>query len=310
MFVVNLRPYAANRRIVNLMPRHCTCVEPYGNGSVLLARDPLDPRFTWTKTRCSSRRWVSTDDRIYEDRNVPGSASVCEILNDGTHRIEWLVEVLHDDTDRTLLREVVDGTLTFPRPEDLESLNARVAYVAPLFECARTSVAGWMSQDRRREIEAKAEPWFRGRDGMEAAVLDRLGSVGKDIEHPLDQIDYFDAMATLFVVEPIRLYQHFDYPGFFPAPLLEDEQEELLHLLKQCEGKVMLLGPPNDVYDRRLDGWHKHVIQTTCPADESEPEVTEYLWCNYKARRRPRPTRPAARRPRRRSTVRRCPPTP
>jgi hypothetical protein len=245
------------------MPPHCSYVEPYDGGSVLLARDPEDLRFAPGTNR---RTWL-----------------VCEALTDITGRLKNLIRVLEDDTMRLQLRAAVDGTGALPRDEDLEMLSPCIAYAAPLFAYARESLAGCMTEKRRRRIAADASSWRRDLDSTEILVWDRLVRLPKVSEPPLDIIRESNKPHTLFLVEPIELHwKHPDFPHVIPAPLLDGkEQEKLLGRLKKCRGKVMLVGAPNDEYDRTLDGWNKHVIQTTDPADGSEPQVLEYLWCNY-----------------------------
>ena len=42
--------------------------------------------------------------------------------------------------------------------------------------------------------------------------------------------------------------------------MTEADHRELLELLHQCEGKVMLSGYPSELYDRKLADWDRHTF--------------------------------------------------
>jgi hypothetical protein len=65
--------------------------------------------------------------------------------------------------------------------------------------------------------------------------------------------------------------------------MTREQHEELLDAILRCEGKVILSGYPNKLYDRKLREWN-HVdirIDNKASSPKEKPIQTERLWMNY-----------------------------
>lgn len=65
---------------------------------------------------------------------------------------------------------------------------------------------------------------------------------------------------------------------YYQTELEDDRQPELLEILKNFEGKVMLSGYENDLYNYQLSDWWKLHFKSNAEAGEQRLET---IWCNY-----------------------------
>jgi DNA adenine methylase len=65
--------------------------------------------------------------------------------------------------------------------------------------------------------------------------------------------------------------------------MTEADHAELLGVLRQVRGKVMLSGYPSALYDGALTGWNRHTFDMPNHAagGRSKRRVAESLWCNF-----------------------------
>ena len=65
--------------------------------------------------------------------------------------------------------------------------------------------------------------------------------------------------------------------------MTDQDHRELLSVIKQCKGKVLLSGYPNALYDRELSGWTRHDVQIDNKAagGKSKRVMTEAVWANF-----------------------------
>jgi DNA adenine methylase len=63
----------------------------------------------------------------------------------------------------------------------------------------------------------------------------------------------------------------------------EANHQELLDVLCQCKGNVMLSGYPSELYDSRLVGWTRHAfdLPNNAANGKAKRRETEVLWCNF-----------------------------
>jgi DNA adenine methylase len=65
--------------------------------------------------------------------------------------------------------------------------------------------------------------------------------------------------------------------------MTEADHRELLDVLRQCQGKVILSGYASDLYDTTLAGWQRDTLELPNHAagGKSKRRMTEILWCNF-----------------------------
>jgi DNA adenine methylase len=103
----------------------------------------------------------------------------------------------------------------------------------------------------------------------------------------MDAIDFIrreDTPHTLFYCVPPYLPETrtaTDAYGEFE--MTEQKHRELLGLLKECEGKMMLSGYPSELYDRNLADWTRHTfnLPNHAAGGSKKRRMTEVLWCNF-----------------------------
>jgi DNA adenine methylase len=63
----------------------------------------------------------------------------------------------------------------------------------------------------------------------------------------------------------------------------EANHAELLAVLLDVQGKVMLSGYPSELYDRTLTGWNRYPFKlpNNAAGGKKKRTMTECLWCNF-----------------------------
>jgi DNA adenine methylase len=263
------------RRIVALMPRHLHYVEPYAGGlAVLLARDPDDPRL-----------WLG---------NGSGSRGVSELANDLDGRLMNFWRVLQDPGIFKRFRRQVEAIplarAAWQAAYDHAYGSDPVADAVAFFVDCRQSLAGrrkaftGITRTRtRRGINGNASEWLGAVDGL-AEVHARLRPVVLENRPALEVIRREDTPGTLFYLDPPYLHEARTAPKVYgDLEMTEADHRELLGLLGQVKGQVMLSGYPSELYDGVLSGWNRHTFNLPNHASGArlKGRETEVLWCNF-----------------------------
>jgi DNA polymerase-1 len=258
------------KRIVELMPRHLHYVEPFAGGlAVLLARDPEDQRL-----------WL------------PPHKGVSELVNDVNGRLMNFWRVLRDvDLFPRFLRQVqatplarAEWETAYAHEYGADPLADAVAF----FVDCRQSRAGMMNgftpltrTRTRRGVNGNASEWWSAVEGL-ADVHARLSRVVVENLPAVEVIRREDTPATLFYCDPPYLHDTRTSKDAYAFEMTDADHRELLQVLKDCKGKVMLSGYPSDLYDRELAGWNRHTfdLPNHAAGGEKKDRETECLWCN------------------------------
>src|SRR5262249_13626103 len=108
---------------------------------------------------------------------------------------------------------------------------------------------------RNNEVNA----WLNAVEGL-PAVHRRLRDVLILNRPALDVIRGHDGPLTLFYCDPPYAHQTRAAPDAYDLEMTEADHRELLDVLRQCRGKVMLSGYPSELYDAALSGWTRHTF--------------------------------------------------
>jgi DNA adenine methylase len=268
------------QRVLELMPRHLHYVEPYfGGGQVLFARDPQDQRYWW-------------DGMTSDGRQAKG---VSEVINDlhgdlmNFYRVlkdPGLFGRLHHRLELTLFSEAewnaARDLLAGPGGDDVER-------AAALFTLCRQSLSGRMKghaptvRTRLRGMRNDGvNGWWTAVDGLET-VHHRLRDVRVLCRPALEVIRAEDTPATCFYLDPPYLHETRSAKGVYGHEMTEADHRQLLDVLRQCQGKVMLSGYPSALYDTALAGWSRHAfdLPNNAAGGEEKRRMTEVVWCNF-----------------------------
>lgn len=262
--------------IISHMPKHLHYVEPYGGGmAVLLAKDPLDPKFQW-------------GDKSHEK-------GCSEVVNDLNRELMNFWKVLQDDATFEKFQRIVAVTpfaqlewgdaLTKMIPKEKIDVGAAVAF----FVRCRQSRAGnfksfaTLSRNRtRRQMNEQASAWLNCIDGL-PDVHERLRRVVILCDDALKVIRQEDGEKTLFYLDPPYVHHTRSTTDVYQHEMEEPEHEELLEVILACKGQVMLSGYPNELYNQKLKDWKRHdrQIDNKVSGAKSKATMTESLWCNF-----------------------------
>jgi DNA adenine methylase len=244
--------------IIKHFPKHETYVEPYAGGaSVLLAKGP----------------------------------SYVEVYNDLDNEVVNFFVQLRENPDE-LIRQIL--LTPYARWEyeislleglllgDLE--RARRFFVRSWlsFSGSRSKIAtGWRYQISNARGGKMTEDFARVDHLFDIAM--RLKKVQIEQDEALRIISRFDSPETLFYVDP-------PYPAetrskkwakqAYSFEMNTQDHQELLDLLSQVDGMVIISTYANDLYEKELDGWMRSVSKSR---NRGQIQKTEILYISPKA---------------------------
>lgn len=257
------------RRIIGLMPKHLHYVEPFAGGlAVLLERDPND-----------SRLWQGD--------------GVSEVVNDLNGELVNFWRVLRG---RDTFPDFVRACEATPLSRDAFEEAAQVESIDPVerawafFVRCRQSRAGTfkgftsLTRSRtRRGINGNASEWMGAVEGL-AAVHARLWPVVIENMDAVDLIRREDGPGTLFYCDPPYLHETRAVTDAYAHEMTEADHVRLLQALADIEGRFLLSGYRNDLYDdiAERQGWTRHDFDMPNHAagGKVKRRMTECVWSN------------------------------
>jgi len=264
------------KQIIAMMPRHLHYVEPYAGGlAVLLEKDPFDPSKYW-------------GNKGYEQ-------GVSEVVNDIHRELTNFWRVLQLEDAFAVFQRRIEAT-PFSQIE-WEKAEARQhprhdadveAAVAFFIRCRQSRAGGFqdfatLSRTRtRRQMNEQASAWWTCVEGL-PAVSARLRRVIILSQPAVEVIRQQDGPATLYYLDPPYLHETRATPGTYKHEMNEEEHRQLLAAIRRCQGKVMLSGYPNRLYDQELAGWRREdfAIDNKAAAGKTKRQMTEAVWMNF-----------------------------
>ncbi len=145
----------------------------------------------------------------------------------------------------------------------------------------------------RRKMASGASKWLAGIDGLKY-VCSRLKQVQIENKDAIDVIQRYDTPKTLHYVDPPYLMSTRTHSGGYSHEFDENKHVELLNLIKSLEGKVILSGYDNEMYNDALIGWHKYkdkIKYSFASSHKGKNESAlrqEVIWMNYELNVRPK----------------------
>jgi len=131
-------------------------------------------------------------------------------------------------------------------------------------------------------MNGNVSEWLSAVDGL-PDVHARLRRVLIENIPAVDLIRREDAPGTLFYCDPPYLHETRKATAAYAYEMTETDHQELLDVLGQCKGKVMLSGYPSELYDRRLADWPRHTfdLPNNAANGKEKRRETEVLWCHF-----------------------------
>jgi DNA adenine methylase len=265
---VVLFPWYGNKNgllkwILSLMPPHITYAEAFaGAAAVLLAKKPSTVEI-----------WNDLDRRLYGYFRVLTDPAKARLLR---HHLELT------PYSRQVYDEVVAGYYSIT-----DEVQRAVAFhiIATQSFCGKFG-AGWKCSTQRN----CAKPYFKSLKLIEAVVR-RLRNVQIENRDYKDILSRYDSPTSLFFLDPPYPPDVRVTPKAYPHEMPLEDHRELLGLVRQVKGMVMLCGYPHPLYDEALVGWERHEEVVYCKStankhqgDGSKSKYrTEVIWLNPRA---------------------------
>jgi DNA adenine methylase len=84
-------------------------------------------------------------------------------------------------------------------------------------------------------------------------------------------------------VRPCYLHETRATTDAYAHEMTVAEHRELLQVLRQCDGKVILSGNPSALYDGALADWNRHAfdLANNAAGGKTKNRETEVLWCGF-----------------------------
>jgi DNA adenine methylase len=261
-------------RVVGLMPPHVHYVEPFaGSLAVLLAKEP---------------------EGVSEAVNDlhPGLTNFWKVLID-----VGLFEEFRRKCEATPFSEAAWKSCCdwrayqagFKQPDGpVDCFPVWCAY--SFFVLCRQSLAGRMkafaplSRNRtRRGMNEQASAWLNAVEGLPAVHerLKRVAVLGPKCA--LEVIRQQDGENTLFYLDPPYFPGSRAAPEVYAHEMSEEGHHNLLCLVRQVKGKVLLSGYRNPMYDDLLAGWRRldFDLPNHSAGGAEKRRMTESVWANY-----------------------------
>lgn len=243
--------------IMSFFPPHQCYVEPFGGAAGVLLQKPR---------------------------------SYAEVYNDLDGDIVNFFRVLRNPTLRECLINALyltpysrdEFSLAYEDTADPVEMARRTAIRAEMGfgSGGATKGATGFRTDTQRDYALPAHIWQRIPENMRP-IGKRFSGVLIENRPALEVLKKHDTPETLHYVDPpymhetrvmgSRVYRH---------EMSQDDHEELLQLLLQLEGFVVLSGYENELYSGALNGWEIHKIASRISAGRGTAIRTECVWLN------------------------------
>ena len=277
------KSYDANW-IIGKMPPHLVYVEPFfGSGKVLFARDP-------------DRDWFDGHPHAeYQSDGRPFARhqGCSEIVNDVYGELMNFWDVIREGEPFQEFQRQVNlipfSQVAFERSK--APGGSEVERAAKFFIRNRLSRQGLgrdfatMVRNRtRRRMPDPVSAFLSAVEGL-PEVHDRLSRVVIFNEDAKDVIQREDNDVTLFYLDPPYPRASRTAQDAYEFEMTDDEHHQLLDVLCNCKGKVILSTYPNPIYDERLRDWNYDDRVRDNKASRAKSKggdlKTERIWMNF-----------------------------
>jgi DNA adenine methylase len=247
--------------IVSHFPPHLHYVEPFfGGGAVLFARDP-------------TRNWMEGHPEAHtgdngQVRSYHSGAS--EVVNDVHQELTNFWRVLQDPEKFPRFQRRVEMT-------PFSQVEWEAAF-EPSGDEAERAAKFFIRYRQSRQASA----WLSAIEGLPEAH-GRLRGVVILCQDANQVIRTQDGPFTLYYCDPPYVPETRAAASIYEHEMSVEEHRRLLETLLAVEGKVILSGYHNPLYDEMLAGWRvaERLIDNKSGSGKTKQMRTEVLWMNY-----------------------------
>lgn len=256
-------------KLIPLIPSHRIYVEVFGGGAALLLNKP----------RSAVEVYNDIDDRLVNFFRVLKHPQKFERL----HR--YLSLTLHSRAEHEYACEHLDDSSL----DDVE--RAALFYIAAYQSLNAIPGSSWSrtTWESRRGMALKTSAWLGAVDRL-PEIAERLITVQVENSSYEDIITAYDTPDTFFYMDPPYLPETRKVTSVYRYEMTVEQHTQLLELICNVRGKVMLSGYPNELYDRHLKDWFTMDFEIACRStvgladsrgSHSKSRRTERVWMNY-----------------------------
>lgn len=268
--------------IISHFPPHLHYVEPYfGGGAVLLARDP---KRDWLAGHpdCKTR----VDGRPFAEHRG-GSEVVNDIHGELTNfwrtlQDPELFERLRRRLEATPFSQVEWDASFEPGGDDVERASKLFIRIRQSRQALGEDFAT-LSRNRTRGCRnEQANAWLSAIEGLPEVHARLMGVVILNLD-ALDVIRSQDGPLTLFYCDPTYIHETRTARDCYEHEMTEEDHRRLLETLRSVQGKVILSGYHNPLYDRTLADWRtaEKIIDNKSGGGKTKQKRIEVLWMNF-----------------------------
>lgn len=252
--------------VMQFFPDHRVYVEPFGGAAGVLLQKP----------RAYAEVYNDLDDDI---------ANFFRVLRD-PEQAEQLIQLLHLTP---YARSEFD--LSYEYCTDPIERARRTAVRAGMgfgSAGATKGVTGFRI-DTARPYGTAQHLWTRY-PGQLPAVIERLQGVLIENRPAIEVMQQHDTPDTLHFVDPPYVFgtrsQRNVVQGCYRHEMTDEQHMELLGVLKNLQGMVVLSGYASELYERELADWQAHTTGSRISAGRGTAIKTEVLWINAACQQR------------------------
>ena len=137
--------------------------------------------------------------------------------------------------------------------------------------------------DTKREYGTAQQLWAYYPSAI-AEAGQRLSSVLMENRPAIEVMQAHDAPSTLHFVDPPYLHStrvlQASKAGYYRHEMTDDDHIELLQVLLELDGMVVLSGYPSELYDSLLSGWETRSTDARISAGRGTAIRQEVVWLN------------------------------
>ncbi|MHC4556061.1 MAG: DNA adenine methylase [Planctomycetota bacterium] len=148
---------------------------------------------------------------------------------------------------------------------------------------SKLSPASWaVSLRTRRKMAEPVSKYLSAIDGLQD-VAERLRTVLIENLPASELLSKYDAEDVLFYCDPPYLPEtrHGKKAATYGVEMTYDEHVEMLTVLNDCKGRIILSGYASDLYDSKLSNWRREEASGKAHLANSGQKRTEVIWLNW-----------------------------
>lgn len=252
-------------RIVELMPPHVHYVEPFFGGGAVLFRKPFEIVHGHSEVINDLYGELITFWRVLQS---------AELFPSFQRRVALtpFAKPVWENAAKSESDDPVDVAFTF----FIRYRQSRQGLGRDFATMSRTRT--------RRGMNEQVSSWLSAIDGL-AEAHERLSRVVIFCQDASSLIRSEDDKDTFFYCDPPYVASTRVVDDAYSCEMTNGQHERLLETLGGLNGKFLLSGYPNPMYDAaaRKYGWHRTdiTIDNKASAQKTKPKKTECLWSNY-----------------------------